>query len=165
MLVAVELEAVLVGHMRACLHAQQHIVRDGIGAVSVVSVVRGQQGHFQSAADLQQVFQIFVLGGNAVILKLYEKALFAENVSQSAGVFQGLLRRSLHEGLIDMAAQASRRGDKAFRVLAQNFPIDSGLVIVALQECSGCHLDEVFVADLVLGQQGEVVVELGSLRS
>src|SRR5205814_2153560 len=39
-------------------------------------------------------------------------------------------------------------------------PVDPGLVVVALEVGAGGELDEVLVARLVLGQCGEVVVEL-----
>ena len=42
----------------------------------------------------------------------------------------------------------------------EQLPVEPGLVVVALQEGEAGELDEVPVPDVVLGQQGEVVVEL-----
>ena len=59
-----------------------------------------------------------------------------------------------------MAAEASAGGDQALGVLLEELPVHAGLVVVALEECLARELDEVAIADLVLGEHDEVVVEL-----
>ena len=59
-----------------------------------------------------------------------------------------------------MAAQATGRDDDPLGVLGEEVPVDPGLVVVALEVGARGQLDEVAVAGLVLGQRGEVVVEL-----
>ena len=42
----------------------------------------------------------------------------------------------------------------------EQLPVDTRLVVVALEEREARELDQVLVAGLVLGEQGQVVVEL-----
>ena len=61
------------------------------------------------------------------------------------------------------AAEASGGGDQAVGVLGEHLPVHSGLVVVALEECRAGQLEQIPVAGVVFGQQGQVVVELFAL--
>ena len=67
---------------------------------------------------------------------------------------------ALQQRLQHVAAEAAGGGDEALVVPLEQLPVDPGLVVVALEEGPAGELDEVAVAGVVLGQQGEVVVEL-----
>ena len=159
-LVAVELEAALVGQQRAGLHAQQDVVGLGVVAVGVVAVVGGQQGRVEGAGDPQQRWVDPVLLGDLVVLHLDEEVVGAEDLPQPPGLLQRPVLVALQQGLGHLRAQAAGGDDQAFAVVGQHVPVAAGLVVVALQEGPTGDLDEVLVADVVLGQQGEVVVEL-----
>ena len=67
---------------------------------------------------------------------------------------------ALQQRLQHVAAEAAGGGDEALVVLGEQVPVEARLVVVALEEGLAGELDEVAVAGLVLGQQGQVVVEL-----
>ena len=60
----------------------------------------------------------------------------------------------------DVAPEATGRGDDPVMVLVEQIPIDLGLAVIPLHEGPAGELDEVLVADVVLGEQGQVVVGL-----
>ena len=158
--VAVELEAIGVAHQRPGLDAQQGIVGDGVATVHVVAVVGGQEGGLEAAGDLEQLRVGAVLLGDAVILHLDEEVVAPEDVLEPPGPLQPLVEVVLHERLEHLTTEAPRGGDEPLTVIVERLPIDAGLVVVALEEGSAGQLDEVAVAGVVLGQQGQVVVEL-----
>ena len=59
-----------------------------------------------------------------------------------------------------MTTETAGGRDEPVVVLLEQLPVDLRLVVVALEEREARQLDEVLVARLVLGQQGQVVVEL-----
>jgi len=61
-----------------------------------------------------------------------------------------------------VATEAAGGGDESFAVFGENLPVDSGLVVVALEIRAAGELDEVLVTDVVLCEQRQVVVELGA---
>ena len=155
----VEPETLLVGDQRAGLHAQQGV---GVGAGDVVAVVGGQQRGPQPFGDLDQLGVGAVLFGDAVILDLDEQVVASEDVLEPPSLFEGRVEALVHQRLEDVAAKAAGGGDDALGVLRQQLPIEAGLVVVALEKRLRAQLDEVFVAGVVLGQQGQVVVELAT---
>ncbi len=160
MLLAVELEAVRVVAGRPGLHAQEGIVRLGVRAAAVVAVVRGDERGAKGAGDLDELRVGAVLVGQPVILQLDEQVVATEDVLQPAGELAGAGLLVGQQGLQDDAAEAPGRGDQADVMGLQHLPVDPGLVVVALQVGGRGELDEVAVAGVRLGQQGEVVVEL-----
>ena len=160
MVVAAELEAVRVAHQRAGLDAQQRVVGDGVLAVGVVAVVGGEQRGADAAGDLEQLRVGAVLLGDAVVLDLDEEVVPPEDVLEPAGLLERPLLVAPHQRLEHVAAEAAGGGDDALAVLLEEVPVEAGLVVVALEEGPAGELDEVAVADVALGQQREVVVEL-----
>ena len=100
------------------------------------------------------------LGRQAVVLQLDEQVVAPEDVLQPAGLLQRALLVALQQRLQDVAAEAAGGGDEALVVLREQLPVEARLVVVALEEGPAGELDQVAVADVVLGQQREVVVEL-----
>ena len=161
-LVAVELEAVRVAHQRAGLHAQERIVGHGVVAVHVVAVVGGEQRRLDPSGDLEQLRVCAVLLGDAVVLDLDEEVVATEDVLEAGGLGQRRVEALVHERLQHVAAEAAGGGDDALVVLGERVPVDPGLVVVALHVGAAGQLDDVPVADVVLGQQRQVVVELAA---
>ena len=159
-LVAVELEAVVVLEQRPGLHAQQRVVGLGVVAVGVVAVVGGQQRGLELAGYLQQLRQDLALRGDAVVLKLDEVAVTAEDVLEAGRLGEGLVGVAPQQRLGHVAAEAAGGGDQALAVVGQGLPVAAGLVVVALHEGPAGHLDQVLVAGVVGSQQREVVVQL-----
>ncbi len=161
-LVALEVEALRVAHQRAGLDAEQRVVGEVVVAARVVAVVGGQQGRAELPGDLDQLGVGVALGGQPVVLQLDEQAVAAEDVLQAARLLQRPGRIALDERLQHVATEAAGGGDEALVVALQQLPVQAGLVVVALEEGQAGQLDEVAVAGVALGQQGEVVVELAA---
>jgi hypothetical protein len=83
-----------------------------------------------------------------------------EDVLEPSGGLDRPLLVASHQVLEHVAAEAASGGDDPLAVLLEDLPVDPGLVVVALHEGPAGELDQVLVAGLVLGQRGEVVVEL-----
>ena len=159
-LVALELEPLRVAHEGARLHAQQGVVGEVVLAVGVVAVVGGQQRRADPPGDGQQLRVRLALGGQALVLQFHEQVVAAEDVLQAARLLQRPPLVPRQQRLQDVAAEAAGAGDQALVVALQQLPVHPGLVVVALEEGQAGELDEVAVADVVLGEEGEVVVEL-----
>ena len=108
MLVAVELEAVGVAHLRTGLHAEERVVGHGVGPVGVVAVVGGEQRRLQVLGDVEQHRVGAVLLGDAVVLELDEEVVAPEDVLEPAGRLDGAVVVVAHEVLEHVAAEAAR---------------------------------------------------------
>ncbi len=159
-LTSFELEALRVRQQRTGLHAQQRIVGLVILLMRVVAVVGGQQRRADLLRDLDQLRVGLALCLQAVVLQLDEQVVASEDVLQSSGLLDGALVVAVQQRLQHVPAEATSGGDQPLGVLLEQLPVHSGLVVVALHERQARQLDQVLVAGLVLGQQGEVVVEL-----
>jgi len=157
---AFELESLRVAEQRPGLHAQQCVVRLVVLAVHVVRVVGRDDGGADLLGDLDQLRVGVALGLQPVILQFDEQVVLAEDLLQPPCLLHGALLVALHQCLQDVATQAPGGGDQAVVVLLEQLPVHARLVVVALQERQAGQLDEVAVPLVVLGQQGEVVVQL-----
>ena len=83
-----------------------------------------------------------------------------EDVLEPAGQRLGPDAVVGEQRLEDDAAEAAGRGDQALVVALEQLPVDAGLVVVALEVGGRRQLEQVAVAVVGLGQQGQVVVEL-----
>ena len=159
-LVAVELEAIGVAQQRPGLHAQQGVVGLGVVLVGVVRVVRGQQRGADLPCDLEQLRIGRTLLGDAVVLDLDEEVVTPEDLLEAGRLFERDLLLALQEALQDVAAEATGGDDQALVVPVEQLPVGPGLVVVAGEEGLARELDQVPVADVALGQEDRVVVEL-----
>ena len=91
-----------------------------------------------------------------VVLELQEESLPPEDVAVHSRRLAGQVPVVHFERLGDLAAQAGGPGDQALRVPGQDFVVDPGLVVVALEVRVSDQAAEVLVALPVLGQQHEV---------
>ena len=112
------------------------------------------------AGDLDELRVGLALGGEPVVLQLDEQVVLAEDLLQPAGLGERALLVALQQRLQDVAAEAAGGGDEPVVVLLEQLPVDLRLVVVALEEGEAGQLDEVAVALVGLGEQGQVVVEL-----
>ena len=159
-LAAFELEPLGVRQQCPGLHAQQRIVGLVVCLVRVVAVVRGEQRCADLLRDLDQLRVGVALRLEAVILEFDEQVVAPEDVLETSRFLDRTLLVAIEQRLQHLATEASRGGDEPVGVLLEQFPVHSGLVVVALHEREARQLDQVLVAGLVLGQQREVVVEL-----
>ncbi len=157
---SLEFEAVGVREQRTGLHAEQRVVGHRIFAVGVVAVVGGQEGGADAPGDLDQLGIGAVLVGDPVVLDLDEQIALAEDVLEPGGPLLRFLVVAGQQRLEHHPAQATRGRDQALVMLREQFPVQSGLVVVALEVRGGGQLHQVAVALDRLGQKGEVVVEL-----
>ena len=61
-----------------------------------------------------------------------------------------------------MAPETTRRTNEPLAVLCEKVPVETWLVVVALEKSQAGELNEVAVADVVFCQQSEVVVQLAA---
>ena len=90
-------------------------------------------------------------------LQLEEEVPLAEDVLELARGALGRLGPAAHDRLRDLAAQARRQADQPLRVLAQQRLVDARVVIEALEVAHRVQVREVLPADLVLGEQDQVI--------
>ena len=81
---------------------------------------------------------------------------------QARRLFHRRVEPLVHQRLQHMATEAPGGCDDALGVALQQLPIEARLVVVPLHVGATGQLDEVLVAGVVLGDEGEVVVELGA---
>ena len=155
-----ELESVGVAEQRAGLHAQESVVRHGVLSVGVVAVVGGEQRRTDALGDADQLRVGPVLVGEPVVLDLDEQVVASENVLQPGGALLGLHLVPGQQRLQHDTAQAPGGGDEAMVIPLEQLPVHPRLVVVTLEVGRRGQLHQVAVALDVLGQQGEVVVEL-----
>ena len=129
-------------------------------AMGVVAVVRGQQGCSDAPGDVDQLGIGLALLRQALVLQLDEQVVASEDVLEACRLLERTLIVAVEERLQHMTAEASRGGDDARGIPLEQLPVDTRLVVVALHEREAGELDQVVVARLVLGEQGQVVVEL-----
>ena len=159
-LVTLELEPLGIRQHGPGLHAQQGVVGLVVLAVGVVGVVGGEQGGVQLTGDVEQLWVGVALGRQAVVLQLDEEVVAPEDVLQPRRLLECARAVTAEQRLENVAAEAPGGRDEPVVVLGEELPIQPGLVVVPLEERLARELDQVAVADLVLGQQGQVVVEL-----
>ena len=150
-------------------HGHNVLVGLDILGADEVGVVGGDQRDAQLLADADQlVVDLLQLGGVAVQLELQEVVLGAEQVAVPGGHLAGLLLLLHGQVLDNLAGDAGRGHDDALAVLGQQLAVDAragedAAVGQAVQMRARGQLDQIAVADLVLGQQQQVVVVLAAL--
>jgi hypothetical protein len=152
------LEPLLVLEALAGLDRHQDVVRGRVGAVDVVAVVGRDQRDAELLAHPHQLAVERLLLGHRRGHQLEVEVAGREH----AGVLaRGLLGRRdavLLERLGDLAAEARRHPDQALAVIAQDLLVDPRVVVEALEVTLRVEERQVLVADVVLGEQDQVVV-------
>jgi hypothetical protein len=164
-LLTLELEPLGVGQHGPGLDAEQHLVGAGVLPAGVVEVVGGQQGHAEVAGQGDQVGVDPALLGQAVVVQLGEVVARPEQVAELGQGRGRALAVALEQALVDLGAEAAGGGDQPLAVALEQLPVHAGLVEVALQGGQRHQPQQVGVAGLVLGQQGQVAVGLGDVAA
>ncbi len=162
-LFGVEPQPLRVGLHLLLLDAQQHVVRLRVFLQGVVQVVGRHDRDVQRAAQLDLAAQDLVLVSDAVIHHLDEEVVGAEDVAvfpRDGGRLVFLTVQQRDRGL---AGQAPRQADETLRVLGHQLLVHARAVVEALEVRIADQLEQVPVADLVLRQEGQVVVLLLAL--
>ena len=142
----------------AGLQAEQDVVGLGVVAFEVVAVVGRDERDVESAAHVDQVAVHARLLFQPVFLDLDEKIVPAEDVLVGARRPIRLVAQPLIQQERNLAAQAPAGGHETLAVLGEQFLIDPRLVIEALEIRPADQFHEIFVPDLVRGQDDEVVI-------
>ena len=156
-----EAHPVGIRHGLAGLDAQQDFVRASVVLAEIVRIVGGHQRNSGVARQAMHLRHHLSIRIQAVILQFQEEILLAEEVAVFVGQALGFVVAIGQQGFVDIAAQACRERDQAFRMARQQVFIDARLVIETVQVTGGDQLDQVAVAGLVLAQQHQVVVAVG----
>ncbi len=161
-LLSVEPESLLVVEERPGLHAQQRVMRRRVVASRVVAVVGREQRRAELARDLDQLWVRPALLVEAVVLQLDEERVPAEDLLESRRALEPTFVVACEQRLEHDATEAAARRDEPLVVARQQLPVHPRLVVVALEERRRGELEQVGVAEVVLGEEGEVVVELAA---
>ncbi len=159
--VAVELEPLGVVEPGAGLHAQQDLVRGGVGLGRVVQVVGGHERQVEVARDAQQVLADPPLDVQAVVHELAEHVARAEQVLELGGRTTGLVVLAEPQPGLHLAGRAAGRRDEAVVVALEDLPVHARLEVEALEAREAGEAEQVVHALRGLGQQGHVGVRAG----
>jgi hypothetical protein len=156
-LIPVIAQAVLVVHRLPGTDAQQDVVRLVVAVAQVVDVVGAHERHAEVGGDWQQPVVDDPLLLDALILHLEEEVALAEDVLELRGGGNRLARVGTADFAGDLALEAAAEPNQALGVPCQQLLVDARFVIEALRVPGRDQLDEVLEADLVLGQQHQMV--------
>ena len=130
----VPVHAVGVGHRLARLNAHEDFVRAGVFAAQIMRVVGGDErnaGFDRQAVDLRREALVLL---EAVVLNFEEEILLAEDVAVGVGQAAGVFVFVVEDGFVEVAAQARREADEAFRMGGEQVLIDARLVVEAFED-------------------------------
>jgi hypothetical protein len=127
-------------------------------AAQVVDVAGADERAAELARDADDALVGLVLGVEAVLLDLEVQVLGAEDLQQVVGVGARRGRVVVDEALAEPRGQAAGERDDALAVGRELGHVERRLAAVqAVEEAGRGELDQVAVADVVLGQQRQVV--------
>ena len=144
----------------AGLDAEERLVRERVLGVEVVDVSGRDERKPGLLCEGDQLRVDLVLLGEPGVLDLDVRRVAAEDLDEAVEIAGRVLRAALRERAGDAARKAARERDDPLRVALEELPVDARLVVVALEVAERRELDEVRVALVRLGQQGQVGVPL-----
>ena len=156
--VGLELHAVGILNGLAGLDAQQDGLHLGIFLAQIVGVIGGRHGDAGFPRQLDELRQNDVVLFQPMVLQFDVIIAFSEQIPIPQGRGLGPLVVPGQNGLRHLTGQTGRQADKALVILFQQLLVHAGLGIKALHERCRDHLDQVFVAGLILAQQDQMVV-------
>ena len=159
-LVRVELPVVGVLQRVTRLDAEQRLVRERVLVAEVVDVPRRDERQARGGGELRELGVDPLLLREACVLDLDVRRVAAEDLREPVEVGGSVLSATLLERLADTAREAARQRHDALRVPLEQLPVDTRLVVVALEVAERGELDEVAVALVRLGEQRQVRVAL-----
>ena len=149
-----------VAQQRLGADADQAVVRPRVLLLDVVDVVGGHALEPELLRPGNELAIDLGLLRDAVVLELEIEVSRPEGLLEEIDRVPGALQVVLQDGLGDLAGEASAEADEPLSMGGQQLLVDAGLVVVALEMRRGDQLDQVLVADLVPGQQHEVMVHV-----
>jgi hypothetical protein len=159
-LVGAEPPAVGVLEGVAGLDAEQSLVAVRIRRVEVVDVAGSDERQPQALREARQPAERGLLDLHPDVLELDVGRVPAEDLREPVELRLGVGVAVLAERARHAPAQAPREGDQPRSVALEELPVDTWLVVVALEVAERAELDEVAVADAVGGEEREVRVAL-----
>jgi hypothetical protein len=142
----------------AGLDAEERLVRVGVGLREVVDVARRDERQVGLGGELGELGIDALLHLEPGVLQLDVGVVAAEDLREPVEVVARVLRPVLLESLADAAGEAPREGDDARGMRLQELPVDARLRVVALEVAERGELDQVGVAGVRLGEEGQVRV-------
>ena len=154
--VAVELEALGVGHHAARGDAEQVLVGVRVGLVDVVGVVGRDRRDAEVLRQPQQTLADPRLDREPVVHQLEEEVVAAEDVLELRRRGARLVVVADAQPGLDLTRRAAGGADQALRVLREELAVGAGLVVLALEGGAGREPEQVVQAHRRLGQQRHV---------
>ena len=151
------MQPLLVCKLRACLYAEQVVVRCRVLAFHVVDVVRGHEPKALLARQFNEHRVRFGLFGDAVVHQFDVEVSVAEQACVPLGNPAGAFRVARKQGPRELPLEARAERYKALRVFLENLPVYAGLVVVTLGEAACHYPHEVLVAMVAPRQQHEMI--------
>ncbi len=132
----------------------------GVIVMHVVQVVRRHERRAQLARDLDELGIGAELFGHPMVLEFDVEVLLTEDALETAGQFERLGVVVVQERLQDDATETARGRNQSVVIALEQVPIESGLVVVPLEEGQRREFAKVAIARVVHREQREVVIEL-----
>jgi hypothetical protein len=139
-------------------------VERSASGVEVVGVVGRGQREARLLPDPQQGLVHPPLLGDPVLHHLEVEAVLSEDLGEEPHRLQGGGVRPGEDVLRDLARETAGETDQALAVLGEDVLVDPRSMIEALEIAHRDQLDQVVVAGVAAGEEGEVVVRLGGAR-
>ena len=149
-----------VAQQRLGADADQAVVGPRVVLLDVVDIVGGHALEAELLGPGDELAVDLGLFRNAVVLEFEIEVPRTEGLLEEVDRVAGPLQVVLQDGLRDLAGQTATQSDEALAVGGEQLLVDAGLVVITLEMGRGDQLDQVLVADLVPGQQHEVVVHV-----
>ena len=152
------------------LDAQQHVLRLGVLTAHIMQVVRRHQTYAKLLRQLTQALGSSFFLGNIVILDFQKIIVLAKNID----IFLHTATRTVHITAVNQArhltGDTGAEADNALAIGTQDVLIYARLIIKAFQLSLADNLHEIVVANIVFGQQNQMVtrffchIEMRALR-
>ncbi len=127
-----------------------------VALLEKVRVIGGDETDIMLAREAYELGQDLLLNINTVVLELDKDVVFPIDVNEVEQDLLGLFGLILEEPFLDGACDAGSQADEPFGVLAQQLPVDAGLVVEALEVGVRDEVDEILPAYVVLTEQHEM---------
>ena len=157
-LIGIHAHAVLVIQRFARLDAHEHLLRFGVLAAHIVAVVGDHQGNAGALTHIDDARQQALFLRDAMIHDFDIKMIGAKQRSHLAGILFSLGDAAVQQELWQIARQARRQADQPLAVLAQQFIIDTRLIVKTARKGLAAQIHQVLVARIVLAQQNQVAI-------
>ncbi len=159
-LARIELPVVRVLERVARLDAEERLVREGVLRVEVMDVAGRDERQAGLFCERDQPRVDLLLLGEPGVLDLDVRRVAPEDLDEPVEIGVGVLRPAFGEGPRHPAREAAGQRHDPLRVTLEQFPVDPRLVVVALEVAERGELDEIGVALVRLGEEGQVRVPL-----